>query len=375
MTPSKPQRWLDLLAVLIGHRYPVPVDQLLESVPAYRERWMGGDETARKSVRRMFERDKDELRRLGIPLETRPCQVRGREAEGYRIAPRDFYLPYLHLLGTGSHPPSESFESVTLSEDDARVAIRALREVLQLPSFPFPAEARTALRKLTFDLDPALTESAAAGGETLRVLDRPGGADPKGALGALLDGLYHRQRVGFRYHSISRDAIAAREVEPWGLLYQHGGWYLVGRDSAADLARSDNGSPRLFRVDRMSDARRLRTGATRPEFEVPTSFDLRDYANRKAWHFGGDPEDEIPVDIRFRPPASLLAVRNRWGTPIDESEDGTVVRRFTTVRMDPLLRWVLSQAGEAEVISPPEAVDRIRGMARNILQKYGAGSR
>ena len=37
--------------------------------------WVEGNETTRASVRRKFERDKDELRDTGIPIETVPQQV------------------------------------------------------------------------------------------------------------------------------------------------------------------------------------------------------------------------------------------------------------------------------------------------------------
>jgi len=72
----------------------------MERLPAYARDWRGGDETARASVRRKFERDKDELRALGIPLETVTYSINyGMEEEhGYRISRSDFYLPYLKLV-------------------------------------------------------------------------------------------------------------------------------------------------------------------------------------------------------------------------------------------------------------------------------------
>ena len=65
---SKTQRWLDLIAYLIGRHFPVPVEELMERLPAYARDWRGGDEKARDSVRRKFERDKDELREDGVLL-------------------------------------------------------------------------------------------------------------------------------------------------------------------------------------------------------------------------------------------------------------------------------------------------------------------
>ena len=92
---SKTQRWLDLVAFLVARRFPVTVEQVMEGVPAYAEQWVEGSDTDRDSARRKFERDKDELRALGIPLETVRYSVNyaSEEEEGYRITDEDFYLP------------------------------------------------------------------------------------------------------------------------------------------------------------------------------------------------------------------------------------------------------------------------------------------
>ena len=97
---SKVQRWLDLIAFLVGRKLPISVEEIMETLPAYAGDWVEGDETARESVRRKFERDKDELRALGIPIETVPYRVGAlmEELEGYRILRKDFYLLYLKLL-------------------------------------------------------------------------------------------------------------------------------------------------------------------------------------------------------------------------------------------------------------------------------------
>ncbi|HSH46426.1 MAG TPA: hypothetical protein VK966_11335, partial [Longimicrobiales bacterium] len=104
MNISKTQRWLDLIAFLVKRRFPVAVEDLMEGVPAYAEKWRTEDDTKRASVRRMFERDKDELRRAGIPLETVPYTIDygAEEVLGYQLATKDFYLPYLRLVGEGT---------------------------------------------------------------------------------------------------------------------------------------------------------------------------------------------------------------------------------------------------------------------------------
>ena len=99
MPPTKLQRWLDVIAYLVARRFPVTVEQLMEGVASYAEKWSTADETARESARRMFERDKDEMRAAGIPI--RSLEFSSYEhgpTVGYRLDRRDFYLPYLRLL-------------------------------------------------------------------------------------------------------------------------------------------------------------------------------------------------------------------------------------------------------------------------------------
>ena len=87
---SKVQRWLDLITYLVGRHFPVPVEDLMERLPAYARDLKDGDEKARASVRRKFERDKDELRELGIPLETVTYSINygAKRPIGYRISRR-----------------------------------------------------------------------------------------------------------------------------------------------------------------------------------------------------------------------------------------------------------------------------------------------
>jgi predicted DNA-binding transcriptional regulator YafY len=59
---TKLQRWLDLIAYLVGRRMPVVVEELMERVPAYAEKWRTDDPKKMATARRTFERDKDELR-------------------------------------------------------------------------------------------------------------------------------------------------------------------------------------------------------------------------------------------------------------------------------------------------------------------------
>src|SRR6185437_15050704 len=91
MKSPKIQRWIDLLATLLARRYPATLEDLIAGIPAYQT----GNQK-KETLRRMFERDKDELRRFGILIRT----VEDKEGgpDGYQLSAREFYLPYLSLM-------------------------------------------------------------------------------------------------------------------------------------------------------------------------------------------------------------------------------------------------------------------------------------
>src|SRR5919201_1346516 len=154
----KVERLVNLIALLLDTRRPLTLDQVAELVPGY--------EASGESLRRMFERDKEELRGLGVPVERAPIDAWGTE-EGYFIDPEAYGMPELDLA------PDER-AALALA---ARAWSGATRD---------PA-AVAGLAKL--DLDPG------AGPDALRAnLD---GASP--LLAVLLEAVSGRKRVVFSY--------------------------------------------------------------------------------------------------------------------------------------------------------------------------------
>lgn len=396
---SKVQRWLDLISFLVGRRFPVAVDEIMRNLPAYAARWTSGSDTDRASVRRMFERDKDELRALGVPLESVEYSIDfGMErTEGYRLARRDFYLPYLRLLrrqaggeerdgpregeagGAGNRArggagtkarggadasqrtssPSE-VPTVELGRDEAALALEALDRVLARDDFPLREDARAARRKLTFDLDPDELE-----GTPVLWVDPPGAEERRSRLDELSDALLRRKRVSFSYRGIQRDRRTERDVEPWGLLFQHSHWYLVGRDRGRDARRT-------FRVARMEE---LEVNARTPhaaDYELPPDFDLTELRGLEAWELGDD--EPLLARVRFDFPRSLWAERNDAGRLVEREAGGAQLREFRVVQTDPFLRWILSLAGEARIVEPAELVSAFQEMADRVAALYGVGS-
>src|SRR6266496_6241745 len=82
------ERLTNLVATLLDTRRPLTLDEIVELVPGYPD-----DKLAH---RRQFERDKETLRGIGIPVRLEPVDDLGPE-QGYRIPPDEYYLPPLDL--------------------------------------------------------------------------------------------------------------------------------------------------------------------------------------------------------------------------------------------------------------------------------------
>lgn len=417
----KVQRWLDLIAYLAVRHFPVPVEELMERLPAYARDWTDGSETVRASVRRKFERDKDELRDLGIPLETVTYSINygAEEAHGYRISQSDFYLPYLRVLqeaagsrerdpphadpgpattgapgpdSPGTGPPA-LFDlapdgAIEMERDLARDAIWGLKELMDLPGFPMAQSARSAFRKFTFDLDPGMLDGAVPAEH----LNAPPGKGPGGEAGPaspaptpldhryvhfaippetaraeaflepLSDALLRRKKATFTYHGIERNQDTEREVRPYGLLFKHSHWYLVGWDET-------RGAERIFRVDRMEDVEVNPSAPATPDYEMPAEPVLERYRDRQAWELG-EADDGMEATVRFRFPLSLWAARNEYGEAVEQDPDGSSVRRFEVRQANPFLRWILSLQGDAVIESPPDLAKGLQTMARQVANLY-----
>ncbi|HEY6424014.1 MAG TPA: WYL domain-containing protein, partial [Pseudonocardiaceae bacterium] len=90
MSSARAERLVNLVICLLSSRQYLPAERIRRIVPGY------AHAPSDEAFFRMFERDKAELRELGVPLETGPAAA-ADAAEGYRIARRDYELPDIDL--------------------------------------------------------------------------------------------------------------------------------------------------------------------------------------------------------------------------------------------------------------------------------------
>ncbi|HXG43308.1 MAG TPA: WYL domain-containing protein [Gemmatimonadales bacterium] len=358
---SKAERWLNLLAFLLNHRCPVTREEILSQVDDYRQGWVSGSERSRESVRRKFERDKRELRELGVTIEPVPARVAGehggQDVDAYQLKPRDLYLPYLEVSPASGRKGSSPYAlpTVSLTAEEYEMLRRAARRVLALAGTPLGPSAASAYRKLAFDL-PGVAPGP--GEVTITAPPRPGF---ERVFEVVRRGVEARLAVRCRYYSIGRDAEETRVIEPYGLMLTWGHWYCIARARDRDAIR-------VFRLSRMAAAELLEGEEAR--FTVPDDFSIRHYLDRPPWELSEAPPREVRVRIAF--PHSrwtLAAGLGRVVQPVDEA--GGAVFAFDVRAPDAFVRWLLPFGGQAEVLAPAEIREHLeaeRGRLRAVYR-------
>ena len=351
-SPNKLQRWTDLLAALLRRNFAVDFDTLRREVPAYAD-----SSRSRDAMMRMFERDKDELRSLGVPIDS----VKDEDGSlgKYRLASRLFYLPYLQLVADSGRQPKrprgpgyQSLPVLAFEPEELDAVAHAVHRVAALGDAALAHEAMTALRKLGHDL---VLPSADTNNELIKLEQS---VAPE-TLDELADALRQRKRIRFSYRSMHRDEVSERHMEPYGLAFISGHWYLVGRDLEVDARRQ-------FRVSRMRDLSVNSVKAQSPDFTVPADFDLAAHArSRQAWELGdAEPEDVL---LRFRVESGVTRPAMQLGEAVANEPS---IRRFRVRRPDTFALWVLGFAGDAEVVSPESMVTRVHALAQATRARY-----
>lgn len=313
MSRRKTERLLNLVICLLATRRPLSAEQIRQAVPGY-------DPDNDEAFQRMFERDKNELREIGIPIEVHKDPW--EDDPGYRIVREAYELP-----------------EITLEADEAAV-IGLAAQVWQRASL---AEAASgALLKLTAGgVHAGLAESPLE----LRVDTR----DP--AFPALWEAVRDRRVVGFDYRSAGSESVLRRTVEPWGVVSRRGRWYLVGHDR-------DRGAPRVFRLSRIAGA--VATIGRPGAFTVPEGLDLR-----------------AMVGYQELPSERVALVRVRKGTCLGLRHAAQAVRSgpgewdeaaVTFADPERLAGWLASLGSDAVVVDPPDARDAVIRRLKGALQ-------
>ncbi len=257
MRTEKTERLLNLLIMLLAQRH---------FVSKARIRAVIYPETASlEAFEKKFERDKDELRGLGVPIEVGQMDPYFDDEPGYRIRPDEFALP-----------------QIDLTDDEAAVVGLASRVWEQAT---LATATSGAVRKLTasgLEVDPS----------SLDVAPRPPSVeDPE--FETFLEAIVERVPLEFDYWPSASAEPGVRHLQPYGVTRYSGRWYAVGYDT-------DRAAQRVFRLSRIQGE--VRRDGRPGSFDIPAGVDLGEVARRLA-----------PAPDRI---SAVLLVRRGSGLPL-----------------------------------------------------------
>ncbi len=303
MSTARAERLVNLVLCLLSTRQFLSAERIRTTVPGY------AAAASDDAFFRMFERDKAELRELGVPLET------GRNStfdtsDGYRIARRDYELGEIELA------PDEATAVALASRlwDSPELAGAARGALLKLRAAGVEVDAEAEA-----DVQP-----------------RVRAAEP--AFGPLLAAVREGHAVTFTHRRHPGDAAQRRHVEPWGVVSWRGRWYLVGHDRDRDAVRCF----RLSRIGPDVTAVGPRGAVRRPE-GVDLLATVRTSAGR-------------PVAIgtaRLWLAAGRAQALRRAATVRERQPDGDVVD-LEVVHLESAARWIAGHGPDVVVLGPPE---------------------
>jgi proteasome accessory factor B len=305
---EKDERLINLLGELLHTRVPLTAEQLRERVPGYH----GYDND--ESFRRTFERDKDDLRKLGVVVSVVQVEHGDAGQQGYLIRDQDAFLPDPGLEPDELAALQLAVETIRVSGD----ALGALRSFggRELPDVEGAIEVDLPATPHLPDLFAAMTE--------------------------------HRV-VRFQYNDVER------RVHPYRVQSIGGEWYLGGHDEVRDAHRT-------FRVDRIQG----RVAVTDDTFPPPEE---RPPLRLDPWRLGeGGVTATVKVDadhvLRAR---TMIGQDASWRL----EEDGSAVVELTVSNVDAFRSLVLDFLDHAEVLEPPELRDDIVEWVRQAAAAHG----
>ena len=314
----KTERLLNLMMALKATRRPLSKSRIREIIEGYREC------ATEEAFNRMFERDKDELRALGIPVTVESIDALWDDELGYRILATDYELQPIDFTA------------------DERAALAVAARVWSDASLS--DSAQSAVQKLR----AAGQEIDGAGFADLepRVATRESAFEP------MSDALIQLRAVRFAYRRGAAESV--RNVQPWALKNWHGRWYVSGFDL-------DREAERVFRLDRVVGPVTLvgQPGA----YTIPASHDPMESIRRSAQGGGAQ---LVTLDVLVRP-GQAMSLRSRAvaaadggdrarGDTLNEAKSGgtDTYEALTLVTDQPGLVERLTKLGDAVIVTAPE---------------------
>jgi proteasome accessory factor B len=310
----KSERLVNLTIALLATRRYLTKAEIFRTVEGY--------EGTTESKERMFERDKDDLRGLGIAIELGSFDPLFEDEAGYRITQANYQLALGELdgLDIGILSLAASAWSGAVLEKSSESALLKIQSIGVTPT----SDGLTSLTPRLILTDPNFSK--------------------------VTDAIVRRAEIDFGYVSNRLD-VEVRKVQPFALYGRTGIWYLTGLDC-------ERGENRTFRLDRIhGDVLVSKKGG---RFEAPTS------STHPSFTLALDNVERAQMKIRKNRGHQLRAL----ATDTELGEEWDVIG-LPILDQSALLSLILWHGDDVEVLSPADLRSSIVSVLKEIVATHG----
>ena len=310
MSDRKTERLINLTLALLATKRYLKKSEILSNVAGY--------EGTQEAKERMFERDKDDLRSLGIEIEVGDLDIFFEDEPGYRIPQKSYELNVPNLSGR-----ELALLSIASSFwNDSVLAPNAQSGIRKLQSLGIPATLEFEFRmKYRFD-------------------------NPSELLEEIAKAILQKSRIKFSYDSSS---LKVRHLEPYRIVFWNSYWYLIGMDI-------DRTGIRLFKLSRFLGG--IEISKKKNEFEIPADFAVADHLPKS------DVEVIHSAKIEIRRETGTL-LRQRGKLLSQESEYDTYEINYENERV--FLRELIWHGVNVRILEPANLKEQLLSIVDGVL--------
>lgn len=336
-------RQLSLISFLMAQGRPVSALEIKREVEGYSV--MNEDAFARR-----FYADRAELDSLGIELQVDRPGEGFFEAELYSLPPENFYLPAIEFT------------------DDELAALRTSLALLTEGEFAYAEPLRLALQQVAWGHPNPLSEPGTIP-VAMAKFKNSGSRETTQRLARIETAISRHKTITFSYHSMDRDEVSDRRVDPYHLVFRGGQFYLIGLSHEREAVR-------VFRLSRIQGKVGYATKSEH-DFQPPEDFDRRDYAELADWQLG---ETVGRARIHFKQRIAWLIERDyaRFGEISKPKVADGIGRSGIVLETDfsserELIAWVLRWRPNATLLMPDDLASSIQERVELLRDRHVNG--
>lgn len=252
--------------------------------------------------------------------------------------------------------PTFYLQRVMLNEGELLTLSTILPLLEQYKNTPLEESYRKLMSKLIEMLPDSITVDSALINNEVHFISDPITTLQDGVFENVLKATKLHQTLNMEYKTARDSDYQKRLFDPYHIICQKGSWYLLGFSHHSNAIR-------LYAMPRMRNC-----VITEKKFSIPKDFKLEDHIDIQmgAW---GNSGEQFNIEIEFVKGLKTYVMERTWHKDqiIRENPDETVYLSFKTNQLVQTASWILSFAGGAKALNPPELREQIKKAAERIL--------